>query len=231
MVASPVPLLARTVRGIEWVSAAELTTGYGASAVELGHRFVEFRAPLQPSLLEAGSVDDIFSLASRFEGLDHRRSALSDLAEQAAGVHVAPLLDRLASVRPPPPDRRFEVVASFLGRRNYTRFEIERAVGTGLEAASAGRFVPGPIREGEHPSLSWRVHLFDGGGSSGLGSPRHHCTGAPIAPGQSRGACTRRWPGQPCCSQAWNRAIWSSTPAAAPVPCRWRPRSSSRRPG
>jgi 23S rRNA G2445 N2-methylase RlmL len=168
MVASPVPLLARTVRGIEWVSAAELTTGYGASAVELGHRFVEFRAPLQPSLLKAGSVDDIFSLASRFEGLDHRRSALSDLAEQAAGVHVTPLLDRLASVRPPSPDRRFEVVASFLGRRNYTRFEIERAVGTGLEAASAGRFVPGPIREGEHPSLSWRVHLFDGGGFLGL---------------------------------------------------------------
>ena len=168
MVASPVPLLARTVRGIEWISAAELTIGHSASRLELGHRFVEFSAPLQPSLLRAGSVDDIFLLAARFEGVDHRRSALSELTEQAAAVDTAPVLERLAWVRPPAADRRFEVVASFLGRRNYTRFDIERAVGTGLEFASTGRFVPGPIRGGEHPSLSWRVHLFDKSGFLGL---------------------------------------------------------------
>jgi 23S rRNA G2445 N2-methylase RlmL len=67
-----------------------------------------------------------------------------------------------------PPDGPFEVVASFLGRRNYTRFEIERAAGEGLERALGRRFVPGPLGPDDHPPLSWRVHLFDGGGLIGL---------------------------------------------------------------
>jgi tRNA (guanine6-N2)-methyltransferase len=168
MLAPPVPLLARCVRGIEWIAAAELRTRHGVSDVQIGHRFVECRASLQPSLLQPGSVDDLFLLAAHFRGLDPRRSALSQLTEQAAAVDVPSLLDRLASVRVPGHDRRFEVVASFLGRRNYTRFEIERAVGSGLQAASGAPFVPGPNREGDHPPLSWRVHLFDGGGFLGL---------------------------------------------------------------
>jgi 23S rRNA G2445 N2-methylase RlmL len=161
-------LVARCLRGIESICAAELTAA-GARVETVGHRLVECDAVPGPGLLRAaGTVDDLFLLALRLDGAGRQRSALAELGAQAARVDGSPLLAAVAAVRPLAPGASFEVVASFLGRRNYSRFEIERAVGEGLERALGRRFVPGPLGADDHPPLSWRVHLFDGGGFLGL---------------------------------------------------------------
>src|SRR5215472_13915954 len=166
--APAVELVARCVRGIEWLCAAELAGFEGASVERVGHRLVEWRAPLGRDLLTAGTVDDLFVLAASLTGAGRHRAALDGLREQAAAIEADPLLEAVLALRPLPPGAAFEVVASFLGPRNYNRFDIERAVGESLAAALGRRFLPGPIEADGHPPLSWRVHLFDGGGFLGL---------------------------------------------------------------
>src|SRR5215470_11186084 len=160
-------LVARCLRGIERICAAELAAA-GAHVDAVEHRLVECRADAGPRLLDVGTVDDLFLLALRLHGAGRQRDALPELRAQAERVDAGPLLAAIEAVRPVPPRAPFEVVASFLGPRNYSRFEIERSVGDGLEAALGRRFVPGPMGADEHPPLSWRVHLFDGGGFLGL---------------------------------------------------------------
>jgi tRNA (guanine6-N2)-methyltransferase len=162
-----VDLVARCLRGIERLCAEELR-GLGGEVTGVEHRLVACRAASPARLLTAGTVDDLFLLAARLEAVDHRRSALAEAAAQAARAPVEALVAAAGAVRPVPADAPFEVVASFLGRRNYNRFEIERAVGEALERTTGRRFVPGPAAPGGHPPLTFRVHLYDGGGFLGL---------------------------------------------------------------
>ncbi|HYW25536.1 MAG TPA: methyltransferase domain-containing protein [Terriglobales bacterium] len=160
-------LVARCLRGIEWICAAELASA-GAQVDAVAHRLVECSAPVGPELLDAGTADDLFLLALRLDGAGRRRAALPELRTQAERAEYRPLLAAVEAMRPVPAGAPFEVVASFLGPRNYSRFEIERAVGDGLERALGRRYLPGPLGVNEHPPLSWRVHLWDGGGFLGL---------------------------------------------------------------
>ncbi|TMC07278.1 MAG: methyltransferase domain-containing protein [Chloroflexi bacterium] len=160
-------LVARCLRGIEWICAAELAAA-GAHVEAVEHRLVECRAAPGPALLGAGTVDDLFLLGLRLTGAGRQRTALAEVRAQVERLEAGPLLAAVEAVRPLPADAPFEVVASFLGRRNYSRFEIERAAGEGLERALGRRFVPGPLGADEHPPLSWRVHLYDEGGFLGL---------------------------------------------------------------
>lgn len=172
----PVELLARCLRGIEWLCAAELRGRFGAEVQRVEHRLVECVAPLGAGLLSAGTVDDIFLLALRLEGVGHQRSALDEVAAQVEQVDTGTLVAAVQALRTLPPQAPFEVVASFLGRRNYNRFEIERAVGEALERTAARRFLPGPGASEQHPPLSWRVHLVGSTGFLGLrlsGAPLH----------------------------------------------------------
>jgi 23S rRNA G2445 N2-methylase RlmL len=172
----PVELVARCLRGIEWICAAELGGALGVDVRRVEHRVIEGVASPRPALLSAGTVDDLFVLGSRLAGVDHRRSALAELRAQAELADTRTPVAAVEALRPLPSDAPFEVVASFLGRRNYNRFEIEHAVGEALERATGRRFLPGPPAAGRHPPLSWRVHLFDGRGFLGLrlsGEPLH----------------------------------------------------------
>jgi tRNA (guanine6-N2)-methyltransferase len=171
-----VELVARCLRGIEWICAAELGGALGVNVRRIEHRLIEGVASLRPALLSAGTVDDLFLLGVRLAGVDHRRSALAELRAQAEMADTGTLVSAVEALRPLPSDAPFEVVASFLGRRNYNRFEIERAVGEALERVTGRRFLSGPHAAGQHPPLSWRVHLFDGRGYLGLrlsGDPLH----------------------------------------------------------
>lgn len=165
----------RCLRGIEWICAAELA-GLGARVLGMGHRLVACEAAPGPAILRSGTADDVFAVAGRFGGVDHRRAALAELCRQARTMDVAEAEAEAGELRTIEPDAAFEVVASFLGRRNYNRFEIEAAVGEELRRLTGRRLQTRSDRTGEGPALSWRVHLFDGGGFLGLrlsGAPLH----------------------------------------------------------
>jgi hypothetical protein len=72
--------LARSVRGLEWLAAAEIETDLNASLLEIGHREIVFRAPLDPRVFKLGSIDDLFLLSGRIDEIDRGRLSLAKLA-------------------------------------------------------------------------------------------------------------------------------------------------------
>jgi len=131
----PVSVLARTLRGIEWIARDEVRSRLGLERIELGHRELRFSLPeLVPELLELGTVDDVFRVLAEVDGVTRRRESLARLASLDLGA--APT---------------FDVTASFLGKRNYSRFELEDTVA----------FSMGGMRVARHGAVSLRVHVVD----------------------------------------------------------------------
>jgi hypothetical protein len=135
------PVLARAVHGIEWIARDEIRARLGVEATA-GHRELRFRAPLCAALLELGTVDDVFLVLAEIDGVARTREALRRLSALELDLDTAcALLGREGA-------RTFDVTASFLGRRNYTRYELEAA----LTAA-------GWRRVQRRGALSLRIHV------------------------------------------------------------------------
>ncbi|WP_158848027.1 methyltransferase domain-containing protein [Saccharothrix deserti] len=154
-------LVARTVRGVEDVVAAEIRH-LGLGRVErVGHREVWFRcADPSPDVLALRTADDVFLVAAEVTGVGRAKADLRLLAD--AAVPISRLLELRERCGGVVTTAGVDVSASFLGRRNYTRYDVEDAVGTALAAALA---VPYRTRRagGVPPpgGLSWRVTIAD----------------------------------------------------------------------
>jgi 23S rRNA G2445 N2-methylase RlmL len=121
----PVSVLARTLRGIEWIARDEVRTRLGVERIEVGHRELRFTLPrLVPGLLDLGTVDDVFVVLAEVEGVTRRRESLARLASLSLDLGGK---------------TTFDVTASFLGKRNYSRFELEDAVARSVDAARVTR--------------------------------------------------------------------------------------------
>ncbi|MCO1576802.1 methyltransferase domain-containing protein [Crossiella sp. SN42] len=149
-------LVARTVRGLEQVVAEEVRP---LGPVEFqGHREVWFRAQPTPAVLGLRCADDVLLHGISVRGVGPARADLPVLAEAAARMPLAELL--MARKRCGGKDFTggVDVSASFLGRRNYNRYDLEDAVGRPV--ASALGLPYWSRRGGVAPpdgGLSWRV--------------------------------------------------------------------------
>ncbi|MFB4281429.1 methyltransferase domain-containing protein [Nonomuraea sp. MTCD27] len=143
--------VARAVRGIEPLVAMEIRRSRIGVVRGVRHREVWFEAPPGADLLSLRTADDVLLAAAVVDGIGHDRSALGRLARAARELDTGPLARA---------GNGLEVSASFVGRRNYTRFEIEDAVGT--ELARPLRLPYHSRRDGGRPPLdamSWRVTI------------------------------------------------------------------------
>jgi tRNA (guanine6-N2)-methyltransferase len=162
-------LFARTVRGAEWIGAAEIEGRIKAKITDLRHREIRFQVQkLETSLLDLGSVDDIFLIGSNVQNIDHTRASLSLLSAQASAIDFETNLAFLRQIRSIPRIPTFTVVASFLGRRNYNRFEIEGSIANAIRAKTNWHYFPQEVEQTEHADVTFRVHLSDRGGVIGL---------------------------------------------------------------
>jgi tRNA (guanine6-N2)-methyltransferase len=129
----PIRVLARTLRGIEWIARDEVRSRLGIDEIELGHRELRFSLPeLVPELLRLGTFDDVFRVLAEVDGVTRRRESLARLAALDLGAATT-----------------FDVTASFLGKRNYSRFELEDAVASSV----------GGTRVARGGKVSLRVHV------------------------------------------------------------------------
>ena len=112
------------------------------------------------ALLDLRGVDDIYVHAARLTGLDHTRASLARLTEKIAPMDLLPALEVCAAVRPISTAPTYRVTASHLGRRNYSRYDVESAVATALTGNLPWRFVLNDAEEQE-PELDLRVLLED----------------------------------------------------------------------
>lgn len=150
------PVLARTLRGIECVASAEVRARLGITDIALDHRELRFAVPdLTPELLALGTVDDVFLVVAELDGTSRRRETLTRVAAAASKLD----LDALARVLGRTGPRTLDVVGSFLGRRNFSRFELEDAVGSELEASTGWSYLSRAERTPARGELSLRVHL------------------------------------------------------------------------
>src|SRR5207247_1463979 len=61
------PILARTLRGLEWIGAAEVQARLGPPRIEHGHRELRFSVPeLTEEVTTLGTGDDVFGVAATF---------------------------------------------------------------------------------------------------------------------------------------------------------------------
>ncbi|MET7330575.1 RNA methyltransferase [Nonomuraea sp. NPDC005650] len=143
--------VARAVHGIEPLVATEIRRSRLGVVRGVRHREVWFEAPPGADLLGLRTADDVLLAAAVVDGIGHGRSALRRLALAARAVDVRSLVSSGNGV---------EVSASFVGRRNYTRFEIEDAVGA--ELARPLRLPYHSRRDGARPprdAMAWRVTI------------------------------------------------------------------------
>ena len=154
-------LLARTLRGIEWIAAAEIRAVLGVFEIARGHRELRFQLPeLSPQSLDLGTVDDVFLVAAVVDGIGRARAGLTCLTGAATTVDLDALAEVVSRVRDVS-DRSCDVVGSFLGRRNFSRYELEDAVGAALATAGGWAYRSRSAGAPARGSLSVRVHLED----------------------------------------------------------------------
>src|SRR4051812_13777732 len=152
---------ARVTAGLEQLVWQDIARRCDARLIGFGHRRIDFAYAGAPdALLELRSVDDIYVYAARLAGLDHTRASLARLSEKIAPMDLLPALEVCAAVRSISPAPTYRVTASHLGRRNYSRYDVESAVATALTGYLPWRFVLNDAEEQE-PELDLRVLLED----------------------------------------------------------------------
>ncbi|OXS37022.1 methyltransferase domain-containing protein [Streptomyces sp. XY006] len=149
------PLVARCLRGLESLVAAEVVRSGLGAVTDLRHREVHFRAPRSAPPLR--TADDVFLLAARRPDAGAARQAPRELTALAALTDLDGLLPLRHTATAP---TAVDVSASFLGRRAFTRYDAEDAVG---EALAERLGVPYHSRRtGAAPppgSCGWRLTL------------------------------------------------------------------------
>ncbi|HEU5097686.1 MAG TPA: methyltransferase, partial [Roseiflexaceae bacterium] len=152
---------ARMTAGLEQLAWQDIQRQTGAELIGFGHRRVDFAFEGTPErLLGLRSVDDVYVHATRLTGLDHTRASLARLTQKIDPAQLLPALEICAAVRPISYAPTYRVTASHLGRRNYSRYDVEGAVEAALVGNLPWRFVPNEA-EGQEPEIDLRVLLED----------------------------------------------------------------------
>lgn len=157
--------VARAVRGIEPLVAAEISSS-GGEVRWIRHREVWFETSSPgPGLLGLRTADDVLLAAAVVDGIGPERACLRRLAAAARALDVEHLLKLrwvVGGASDSGPEAGFEVSATFVGRRSYTRFDVEDAVGAALAGPLGLRYHT--RRDGRVPpagALAWRVTIED----------------------------------------------------------------------
>jgi len=134
------------------VTAAEIDSLHEAAEIELSHRLVRFAVRYRSAVTRLTTADDVFEEVAAGSGIRATADAL---------VNICNVVDRVAPEYESVPAGAFEVVASFIGRRNYTRFDIEDHLGEKLRRRFGGVFKSRRHGPPSHVETSYRAHLWD----------------------------------------------------------------------
>jgi tRNA (guanine6-N2)-methyltransferase len=154
-------LVARSVRGIEDLVAAEIGRRGLGEVVATGHREVRFISGERAAagVTSLATADDVFVLAVEIDGIGRARSDLARLARAVAAADLDSAMAARARCGGRPCGS-VDVSASFLGRRTFSRFDVEDAVGAVLAGRLGLHYHS--RRSGARPpegGLTWRVMI------------------------------------------------------------------------
>lgn len=136
----PARLLARSVRGLEWIAADEVAGSLPAEDLVLSAREIRFSlSQVDERVLGLRTADDLFLVVGRARDLGHTKDVPPRLAEKIGSMDWDEGLRVIGEVRGLPRRPAFDVVASFGGKRNFNRYALEDAIGGAL-APRLGEF-------------------------------------------------------------------------------------------
>lgn len=145
-------VLVRTVSGLEQLAAVEMAAA-GDRVIEVSTRQLIIEATSSKIITSPPRLaDDLFLIGADLPDPGRTKADLASLAPALRAELAVPL--------PHEPGEAFAVSASFLGRRTYTRFDIEDLVGAALVERTGARYCS--RRDGETPPrrrADWRVVL------------------------------------------------------------------------
>lgn len=157
----PTRLVARAVRGVEDLVAAEIHNRGIGVVDRIGHREVHFTAAHPAAARTAlSTADDVLLFAASVAGVGGTKADLDRLRCGLAALDARRLMADRRRLGGAAPRSGLDVSASFVGRRAYGRFDIEDAVGGHLAAALGLPYHS--RRSGARPpagTCSWRVTL------------------------------------------------------------------------
>ena len=171
--------LARTLAGLEWILAAEIEETTEGKIVAMGHREVRFvTSSLPPAavLTRPRVADDIFVLVGDSSGIGRTRNGLETISRVSGKLPWIDAVRILKRLRPKASWDTFTAAASFLGKRNYNRFELEDRVAAAVGEATGLAYRPSAESKPRGMELAVRVHLVDDRASFALrvfDSPLH----------------------------------------------------------
>lgn len=142
---------ARVTAGLEQITWQEIEQQTGATFVGFGHRRIDFFYEGAPAdLLALKSVDDVYLFVAQLEGFDRTRASLR-LFNQLNHVDFTPALETLATIRELSNPPTYAITASHLGKRNYSRYDVEDTIHITLFQVLPWRFIPNrPDEETQH---------------------------------------------------------------------------------
>lgn len=158
--------LARCVRGLESHTWDDIDACTNSNLLELGHRTVFFSSkdPLS-KLIELRSVDDLFCLIKIYQQLDHTRAALDSMKDQTGASEIDAAVTLCKTLRDIPKNPSFTITASFLGKRNYNRWDVADSVKSAIIGCRRGwTFLDNKSTAPPPHDLHFRVHLEDDSG-------------------------------------------------------------------
>lgn len=155
-------VIVRCLHGLEWVAAAEVDRMIsGSGVVRMRRREVVVDAErVGPAVLGLRCADDALVQVGTVSSVGTTKAALPDLAHGAARLDWSHALDAVRRVRDRTPGSAFDCVVSVEGKRSYSRFDAEAAVGRALVSRLGRRFVE--RRSGSPPTevTDLTVRLF-----------------------------------------------------------------------
>jgi tRNA (guanine6-N2)-methyltransferase len=152
---------ARVTAGLEQIAWPDVERSTGARLIGFGHRRIDFAYSGPPAtLLGLRSVDDVYVYVARLSGIERTRASLARLTEQLGRLDFAPALAACTAVRPLPVPPSYRVTASHLGKRNYSRYDVEGAVEAAISQTLPWRFILNDSDEPE-PDLDVRILIED----------------------------------------------------------------------
>jgi len=154
-------LVARTLRGVEYLAADEIRDRGIGSVERIGHREVHLRAadPVR-AVTALRTADDVLLVAAVTDDPGRTKGELRRLAQALRSVDLQPVLRLRRHCTGTAACVGVDVSASFVGRRGYTRFDIEDTVGGYLARVLEVEYHS--RRDGDRPpagTWSWRVTL------------------------------------------------------------------------
>ncbi len=163
-------LLARTVRGLEWIAQDEIASAGFVTERDWLERtlFVALGQHSPAAALQWQTVDDVFLLLMRGRAPSRHRTDLQSASKEWTEFDWSSAFSAAAERLEQAPVRQFTVSASFQGKRNYTRFELEDTLGAAIQQSSSLQYIPHREDAGASAAPALRLHLSGQSSYAGL---------------------------------------------------------------